>query len=273
MSAKCNYNIRLTHWKQVENIRKTIGSNILQSRHSATTIYQSSSGAQVFASGSMQWNWGLDDFAGEIAPPPPYGPYVHPAAQQMTHNVLRAFSGRPTAAVIFANADPVTSGNWTSLYGSQGYWIADTTTLTNLPSYAQVTITNQQVQVWTNQATDPRALLKPTSYTNRVAAAWTTGTNQNSSFTIDLNFTGTNTHQVSLYCADWLGSGTVLEKFEVFDYPDTSNPLDIRYFTLPPNGVYLVWKLSGHKTIRITKPNGTTGNKAMVSALFFDPSP
>ena len=119
-----------------------------------------------------------------------------------------------------------------------------------------------------SQANAPRALLKPVSFTNRVAAAWTTTTNQNSSFVIDLNFTDTNTHQIALYCVDWLGTGTVLEKIEVFDYADSSRTLDTRDFQLPANGVYLTWKLSGHKLIRVTKPDSATGTKAMVSALF-----
>src|SRR2546426_2529111 len=55
---------------------------------------------------------------------------VHPAAQQMTHNVMRKFAGQETALVILTNVDSVTSGNWTSLYGTN-YWIADTTPFTN----------------------------------------------------------------------------------------------------------------------------------------------
>ena len=236
--------------------------------HSFMTIYTACNGAQVFATGSMQWNWGLDDFAGEIAPPPPYGPFVHPAAQQMTHNLLRTFSGKTTAPVIFTNADPITSWNWIASYGTN-YLIANITTLTNLPSYAQVTITNQHVQVWTNLSTDPRALLIPGS-SNRIASAWTTTNSQGSSVTIDLNLTDTNTHRIALYCVDWLGTGTVLEKIEVFDSNDTffSHPLDMRSFQLPANGVYLVWNLKGHNIFRITKPDATTGNKAMVSAVF-----
>ena len=65
---------------------------------------------------------------------------------------------------------------------------------------------------------------------------------------------------------------TVLEKIEVFQYPDTSHALDTRGLQLPSNGVYLIWKLSGHETLQITKPDATVGNKAMVSAIFFDPS-
>jgi hypothetical protein len=190
----------------------------------------------------------------------------------MTHNVLSTFSGRTNAPVMFVTADAITSGNWTNLYGTN-YIIVDSTPITNLPAYAQVTVSNQQLQVWTNQATDPRALLKPSAYTNRIAAAWTTADSQNSAFTIDINLAAGHTNQVALYCSDWLATGTIVEKLEVFEASDTSysNPLDARHFLLPPNGVYIVWKLSGHKTIRVTKQDAVAGNKALVSAVFFCP--
>ena len=115
--------------------------------------------------------------------------------------------------------------------------------------------------------------MKPAS-SERIASAWTTTELQNSAFTIDLNFTDGNRHQLSLYCTDWPGTGTVLEVIEIFDYSDSSysNPLDARTFKVPANGIYFVWKLKGHKIIRVTKPDATAGNKAMVSGLFFDAS-
>jgi hypothetical protein len=237
------------------------------------TLYTASSGAQVFATGSMQWNWGLDDFGSNIIPD---GSRVHPAVQQMTHNVLRTFSGRSTAAVTFMNTDAATSGNWTGVYGADGYLIANSPSpFSAIPAYVSPpSIQGEQVQVWANPSIDSRALLKPGS-SERIASAWTTAESQNSTFTIDLNFLDANTHQVALYCTDWLGTGTVLEKIEVFEYSDSSysNPLDTRDFKVPANGVYLVWKLSGHKIIRVTKPDATVGNKAMVSAIFFGTGP
>ena len=139
---------------------------------------------------------------------------------------------------------------------------------------SQVIVQGHQLQVWANPCTDPRALLKPTS-SERIASAWTTEDSENSSFTIELNFTNGAPHQVALYCVDWLGSGSIIEKIEVFDYADStfSHPLDTWNFTVPSNGVYLIWKLSGHKVLRVTKLDATTGDKAMVSALFFDPVP
>jgi hypothetical protein len=58
-----------------------------QTRYSHMTYYTHGSGAGVFATGSMQWNWGLDDF-GE------YGDRVNANVQQITRNVLDRFGGR-----------------------------------------------------------------------------------------------------------------------------------------------------------------------------------
>lgn len=53
-------------------------------RYSDMTIYTTKSGAKVFATGSMQWSWGLDDFnAPQLRPS-----VLSTDAQAMTHNIL-----------------------------------------------------------------------------------------------------------------------------------------------------------------------------------------
>ncbi|WP_220806800.1 N,N-dimethylformamidase beta subunit family domain-containing protein [Noviherbaspirillum aridicola] len=59
---------------------------VMEVRYSNMTYYTAASGAGVFATGSMQWNWGLDDFG-------PWGDRVNPAVQQIMRNVLRRFCG------------------------------------------------------------------------------------------------------------------------------------------------------------------------------------
>jgi len=54
---------------------------------SDATVYFTSSGATVFATGSMQWSWGLDDYGVPDVRPS----YLSPAAQQITRNVLARF--------------------------------------------------------------------------------------------------------------------------------------------------------------------------------------
>ncbi|HKW95364.1 MAG TPA: N,N-dimethylformamidase beta subunit family domain-containing protein, partial [Methylomirabilota bacterium] len=53
-------------------------------RHSDVVIYQAPSGALVFATGSMYWSWGLDDYNA----PGLHSRRVSAAAQQVTRNVL-----------------------------------------------------------------------------------------------------------------------------------------------------------------------------------------
>src|SRR5262249_30254382 len=55
-----------------------------------TTVYTANSGATVFATGTMQWSWGLDDYnAPGIRPS-----VLNPAAQQITRNVLDQMGGQ-----------------------------------------------------------------------------------------------------------------------------------------------------------------------------------
>jgi hypothetical protein len=62
-------------------------------RYADMTIYQAPSGALVFATGSMQWNWGLDGYNAR----PTRRAKVSAAAQQITRNVLnRMLQGRGT---------------------------------------------------------------------------------------------------------------------------------------------------------------------------------
>lgn len=48
------------------------------------SLYTAASGATVFATGSMQWNWGLDDYNAPALRPV----LLSPAAQEITQNVL-----------------------------------------------------------------------------------------------------------------------------------------------------------------------------------------
>jgi hypothetical protein len=52
--------------------------------------YVAPSGAEVFATGSIQWSWGLDDFNA----PRLRTSRLSPAAAQITHNVLTRFGAR-----------------------------------------------------------------------------------------------------------------------------------------------------------------------------------
>ena len=53
-----------------------------------STVYTARSGAIVFATGTMQWSWGLDDWGAPALHPR----YRHPDAERITKNVLEALS-------------------------------------------------------------------------------------------------------------------------------------------------------------------------------------
>jgi hypothetical protein len=57
------------------------------------SVYQAPSGAVVFAAGTIQWAWGLDDFNAPALRPS----RLDPAAATITRNVLRRFGAVPRA--------------------------------------------------------------------------------------------------------------------------------------------------------------------------------
>jgi len=70
------------------------GCNAVERRHANVTFYAAASGAGVFATGSMQWAWGLDAFASGTTTwgDDRHGDLSNPAAQAITRNVLTRFS-------------------------------------------------------------------------------------------------------------------------------------------------------------------------------------
>ncbi|MBL8346456.1 MAG: putative Ig domain-containing protein, partial [Rubrivivax sp.] len=58
-------------------------------RYSQVTHYTAPSGAGVFATGSMQWTWGLDSFSAGASE---HGDRTNAAVQQITRNVLNRFT-------------------------------------------------------------------------------------------------------------------------------------------------------------------------------------
>lgn len=78
-------------------------------RYSDMTLYERA-GAYVFATGSIQWAWGLDDWNAEER-----GARLSAAAQQITRNLLRRFAGSSAQADCQFTIAPLTTA-----VGSQG---------------------------------------------------------------------------------------------------------------------------------------------------------
>lgn len=63
--------------------------------HGAMTVYVAESGAMVFATGSMQWVWSLDDFHAPLLRPLLH----HGGAEQMTRNLLEHFKSHHLGSI------------------------------------------------------------------------------------------------------------------------------------------------------------------------------
>jgi hypothetical protein len=166
------------------------------------------------------------------------------------------------ASATFIKIDTTTQGGWKGKYGAEGYNIINDAV--SYPAYAQVTPVSNLLAVWNSSTSDVRALQKTASTTDRLAACWY----QSSYFTIDVNLTDGQTHQVALYNLDWDGSNQRAQQIDILDAV-TNAVLDSRSVSSFSAGKYLVWRLSGHVVIKVTR----TGLwNSVVSGIFFDPN-
>jgi hypothetical protein len=172
-------------------------------------------------------------------------------------------TGPPPAGATFLRSDAVTRGNWKGVYGGDGFAIPNDSTLQ--PTYGTVT-TTAATYTWNPTTTDPRALLKTTSTTDRAASAWyttaTTGTG--ATFSFDVNLTDGQIHQIALYCLDLDTSGRA-ETISVLD-ANTQAALNTQQVSNFSGGIYYAWSITGHVIVKVTY---TGGPNAVVSGLFF----
>lgn len=159
--------------------------------------------------------------------------------------------------------DCTTQGNWKGVYGQDGYIIALDSF--NPPSYLSTPSTGifagTMLYQWAASTTDPRALLKAASTTDRIASAFYSDDN----FTLDLNFTDLQRHQVALYLLDY-DTDSRIETITFFngDAPgEVAPPLTVSNFH---SGCYVPFEVQGHVVVQVTK---TGGANAVVSGVFF----
>ncbi len=163
----------------------------------------------------------------------------------------------PTAVVTFIGNDGATQGNWPGAYGADGHVIVSDTT--SLPGYAQVAPIGQLSYVWDPAPSDVRALQR--SGGGRVAATW-----YGETFDVDVNLSGGQPHEVALYFVDY-DTTTRSQRIDVLD-AGTSAVLDTRTLNNFSGGQYLVWNVTGHVRIRVTR---LAGPNAVVSGVFLAP--
>jgi ELWxxDGT repeat protein len=166
------------------------------------------------------------------------------------------------ASAAFIDADAKTGGTWSGHYGSDGYSISGGGS--SLPAYATLETYNAQYWQWAGQnQADLRAPEVSTNSSARGAACDFSG----SSFTVDLNLTDGQSHQVAFYLLDYDYQGRV-ETIQISN-ADTGQVLDTRTVSNFEGGKYLVYTLSGH--VKITFTNAGPLN-AVMSAILFDPT-
>ena len=163
------------------------------------------------------------------------------------------------SSATYSGLDTTTQGTWTGKYGSNGYIIANDAT--NPPAYATVSLTGDTPYTWVASTSTVSALQVSSGSSTRIASAYYSST----SFTINLNLTDGNMHQVALYLLDW-GSTTRAETISILDAASNA-VLYTGPFSSFTSGQYAVWKIQGHVLIQVTK---TGGANAVVSGIFFD---
>ena len=162
-------------------------------------------------------------------------------------------------AAAFMGTDTTTQGNWRGVYGSDGYSMAASNSA--IPGYAQISV-GGAAYTWQPSSTEARALLLPTG-SARMASTWY-GPN---SFALDVVFTDAQAHNVALYGLDWDRQGRA-QSIEVLDAA-SSALLDRRDVSAFGNGIYWIWRVSGHVVFRITR---TAGPSPVIAGLFLSPA-
>ena len=154
--------------------------------------------------------------------------------------------------------DTTTQGNWKTTYNYKNVTIIGDSASN---PFTAPSPSSESVFLWSSSTTDIRALQRPSS-NGRVAASWSSWT----SFAVDINFTDQSVHQVPIYGLDWHHKGRA-ETISVLD-AKTNAVLDTRSISNFANGVYLLWNVTGHVKLQITKTGGNNvGDQRRVPQL------
>ena len=156
---------------------------------------------------------------------------------------------------------PRRSGDWLGVYGTQGYDVAGASSA--IPSYANVTVSGATLANWAASTTDPRALqVSPGGIGARPANAWLSS----SSFSVDVNLTDGQSHDLTLYFLDWY------EKAAARACRSPPPPRGRCWYSETMSnfngGIYQQFVVSGDVIITFTAKGGYN---ALLSGLFFDP--
>lgn len=166
--------------------------------------------------------------------------------------------GLVPASASFAMSDTTTQGNWSGVYGADGFSIANSASV--FPIYASGSELGRTIFTWQATTTDVRALQKGNP-SERIAS-----TNYSAiTFIHDVHLLDASTRRVGLYLLDWDNKGRT-QTVDVLDGV-TGATLDTRSVAAFVGGRYLFWTIKGHVIFRVTR---TGGPNAVASGIFFD---
>ena len=171
-----------------------------------------------------------------------------------------ASSTTVTSSASYSGADATTLGVWTGKYGADGQLIPNG--LQNSAPYATVNLSGNSNYTFAATTYDPRGLQSASGSSTRIASVYYSPT----VFTIDVNLTDGNTHQVSLYLCDW-NSYARTETVTIID-ANSSTVLSTQPYASFTGGVWEIYQIKGHVQIQVTH---TGGDNAIVNGIFFDP--
>jgi hypothetical protein len=173
----------------------------------------------------------------------------------------------------FLRSDTATHGNWnqqpptmppTAVYGSMGYALAANPPVINKP----VGLASLQDVIALDEfhyaPGTPRDLNNPVGPPATLSDVWYTRVGNR--FSIDLDFSNYDSHQIAVYCAMWDGQPRT-QTIRILDGDSPASEFDPQTVSAFDSGVYLVWQVIGHVIIEVTKG---TGPNAVISGIFFD---
>ena len=236
-----------------------------RSRAESVQVSDAASGAILDthqASNFSQGQWLVWNLSGHVTITLTLTGGLNPVAGALLFDPV-ASTAKPTATASYVGADGTTQGNWSGVYGSDGYSVVGGST--SLPSYVALTAGGVAQYTWAAPTPDVRAPQASAGSSSRVAAC---DYSNSPSFSLDLNLTDGKTHQVSLYLLDWDARGRA-ETIQMTD-AGTGALLDSRSIANFSSGQWLTWDLSGH--VKINVINAGSLNEVL-SGVFFDQLP
>ena len=129
-----------------------------------------------------------------------------------------------------------------------------------LPVTGSIAVNGAGAWTWMAGTADTRAMARASS--GRVMAAW-----YGDVFTIDVNVTAGRAQQLAIYAADYDALGRQ-QRYDVLD--QSGAVLDSRTISNFAGGRYVVWTVTGHVTVRVTR---LAGANAVVSGVFLGQAP